>query len=186
MQDSDASYRGSMIRRMRKSQNMTLEDLAIKTRLSLSFLSQVERGLTNPSINSLRKIALALECPVSTFFDEASGTNGPVVRKHERRVLVNTDSRLTYQLLSRDLNRRIELLLTQLEVGATSAQVPMSHKGDEAGLVLQGECRFVLGDKTYDLKEGDSIYILENTPHKFTNTGKCTLIIVGAISPPGF
>lgn len=186
MQDSSSSYRGSTIRRIRKSQYLTLADLANRTGYSLSFLSQVERGLANPSINSLRKIALALGCPLTTFFDVASSTNGPVVRKHERRVLVNTDYKLTYQLLSRDLNRRIELLFTQLEVDATSAEAPMAHKGDEAALVLQGEGRFELGDQIYDLKEGDSIYILENTPHRFTNTGKCPLIIVGAISPPGF
>lgn len=165
---------------------MTLMVLAEKTDLSLSFLSQVERGLTNPSINSLRKIALALGTPLNTFFEEGSSNNGPVVRKNDRRVLVSTDSRITYQLLSRDLNRRIEFLLTRLEVGGTSAESPMSHKGEEVALVLQGECRFELGDKIYDLREGDSIYIDENKPHKFTNTGKCTLIMVGAISPPGF
>ena len=186
MSESDASYHGSLIRKIRKAQNMSLVELAKKTGLSLSFLSQLERAKTNPSINALRKIAVALECSLTTFFTETSSTNGPVVRKAERRVLINTESRLTYQLLSRDLNRRVELLLTQLEIGATSAEKAMSHKGDEAALILQGEGRFEVGDKVYDLKEGDSIYILENTPHKFSNIGRCPLIIVGAISPPGF
>jgi transcriptional regulator with XRE-family HTH domain len=186
MTESDSSYHGSLIRKIRKAQNLSLVALAKKTGLSLSFLSQVERGKTNPSINALRKIANALECPLTTFFTETSSANGPVLRKAERRVLINTESRLTYQLLSHDLNRRIELLHTQLEVGATSAEKAMSHKGDEAALILQGEGRFQVGDKVYDLKEGDAIYILENTPHKFSNIGKCPLIIVGAISPPGF
>jgi transcriptional regulator with XRE-family HTH domain len=186
MTESGASYHGSLIRKIRKAQNLSLVELAKKTGLSLSFLSQLERGKTNPSINALRKIANALECPLTTFFTETLSANGPVLRKAERRVLINTESRLTYQLLSRDLNRRIELLHTQLEVGATSAEKAMSHKGDEAALILQGEGRFEVGDKVYDLKEGDSIYILENTPHKFSNIGKCPLIIVGAISPPGF
>lgn len=186
VKDPYAQYRGSMIRRIRKSQNMILADLAQKTGLSLSFLSQVERGIINPSINSLRRIAFALETPVSRFFDESGSTNGPVVRKNERRVLVNKDSRLIYQLLSSDHNHRIEFLLSRLEVGATSAESPMAHKGDEAGLVLQGECRIELGEDKYDLKEGDSIYITENTPHRFTNTGGVPLVIVSAISPPGF
>jgi len=171
---------------MRKSQNLTLADLAGKTELSLSFLSQVERGIINPSINSLRRIALALGTPVSHFFDETGSINGPVVRKKERRVLVNRDSRLVYQLLSSDHNHRIEFLLSRLEIGATSVESSMAHKGDEAALVLQGEGRFELGDDRFDLKEGDSIYITENTPHRFTNTGNVPLIIVSAISPPGF
>ena len=165
---------------------MNLVNLAEKTGLSLSFISQVERGLTNPSINSLRKIALALCIPLSSFFEDGLSTEGPVMRKNQRRILINTDSRLTYQLLSSHVDHRIELLLTRLEVGAASSEAPMAHKGDEAALALQGECRIELGDDKYDLKEGDSIYILENTPHKLTNTGNVPLIIVSAISPPGF
>jgi quercetin dioxygenase-like cupin family protein len=62
----------------------------------------------------------------------------------------------------------------------------MAHKGDEAALVLQGGCTFELGNDRYDLGEGDSIYIIENTPHRFINTSNVPLIIVSAISPPGF
>ena len=184
--DPYVAYLGSIIRRTRKSQGMTLESLSDKTGLSLSFISQVERGITNSSINSLRKIALALNIPLGSFFEEGSPPTGPVVRKNERKVLVNADSMLTYQLLSSEPNRRIEFLLTRLEIGGTSAESPMTHKGDEAALVLQGECRIELSDEKYDLKDGDSIYITENTPHKFTNIGNVPLIIVSAISPPGF
>jgi len=186
MVDPHAEHRGSMIRNARKSHKMRLADLAGRTRLSISFLSQVERGLINPSINSLRKIALALDRTLSSFFDESKSTGGPVVRKGERKILVEKDSRLTYQLLSSDGNHRIEFLLTRLEVGASSANSPMGHKGDEAALVLQGGCTFELANDRYDLQEGDSIYITENIPHRFTNTNNIPLIIVSAISPPGF
>ena len=186
MKDLYAQYSGSAIRRMRKSQNLTLSDLGEKTGLSISFISQVERGIINPSIISLRKIALVLGTTLSSFFDESELTHGPVVRKEERKVLVDKDSRLIYQLLSPDRNRRIEFLLSRLESRCTSAESPMAHKGDEAALILQGECRIELGGDKYDLKEGDSIYIVEDTPHRFTNTGNVPLIIVSAISPPGF
>jgi transcriptional regulator with XRE-family HTH domain len=186
MRDPDAGSRGSMIRRLRKSQNLTLAALADQVGLSLSFLSQVERGLINPSINSLRRIAVALGTPLSHFFEEPASEDGPVLRKEQRRVLVNRDSRLVYQLLSSNHDHRIELLLSRLEIGATSAESPMGHKGEEAAVVLQGECLIEIGDDQYDLREGDSIYINEGKPHRFTNTGKAPLIIVSAISPPGF
>jgi transcriptional regulator with XRE-family HTH domain len=186
MIDPQAEYRGLMIRKARKSSRMRLADLAEKARLSVSFLSQVERGIINPSINSLRRIALALDTTLSSFFDEPKPSEGPVVRKEDRKVLIKKDSGLTYQLLSPNHDRRIEFLLTRLEVGASSANSPMAHKGDEAALVLQGGCAFELGNDRYDLKEGDSIYITENTPHRFTNTSNVPLVIVSAISPPGF
>jgi transcriptional regulator with XRE-family HTH domain len=186
MIDPYAQYRGSMIRKMRKAQKMRLADLSQKTSLSVSFISQIERGLINPSINSLRKIALVLDITLSTFFEEPKAIQGPVVRKEDRRVLIKKDSRLTYQLLSSDHDHRIELLLTRLEVGASSADIPMAHRGDEAALILQGGCSFELGNERYELSEGDSIYITEKMAHRFTNTRNMPLIIVSAISPPGF
>lgn len=186
MNDPDAALRGANIRRLRKSQGMNLVSLAEKAELSLSFISQVERGLTNPSINSLRKIALALGTPLGSFFEEGLSNDGPVMRKNQRKILVNTDSRLTYQLVSTNLDHRVELLLTRLEVGATSTKTPMAHKGDEAAFVLQGACRIEAGNEAYELEEGDSIYIKENTPHRTSNTGSIPLVIISAISPPGF
>ena len=186
MIDPNADYSGSVIRRLRKTRKMRLIDLAEKTGLSVSFLSQVERGIINPSINSIRHIAMALDTTLSSLFDEPKSIKGPVVRKEDRKVIVKKDSRLTYQLLSSDQGQRIELLLTRLEVGASSASSPLAHKGDEAALILQGGCTIELGTDRYDLKEGDSIYITENTRHRFVSTADVPLIIVSAISPPGF
>ncbi|MBU0513371.1 MAG: helix-turn-helix domain-containing protein, partial [Proteobacteria bacterium] len=84
-QEDVSEQLGAKIRRMRNAEQLTLADLAEKTGLSISFLSQVERGHNDPSINSLRKIANALGCPLTTFFEERVRSAGPVVRKHERR-----------------------------------------------------------------------------------------------------
>jgi len=193
MKDPSASRRGVLIREKRRFNSLTLTDLAHKTGLSISFLSQVETGATNPSVNSLRKIALALGTPLSSFFEEtapdvkeAKSNGGPVVRKNERKILRGKDAHLTYQLLSSDPDHRMEFLITRLEVSGVSTELPMAHKGDEGALVLQGQGQFEVDGKIYDLKEGDFIYIHENQPHKYSNTGNVPLIIVGAISPPGF
>ncbi len=193
MKDPFALYRGASIREKRRSNSITLMDLAKKTGLSISFLSQIETGATNPSINSLRKIALALGTPLSVFFEESSSAietaplkSSPVVRKNERKILRSKDFHLTYQLLSSDPDHRMEFLITRLEIGSDSVKTPMTHKGDEAALILQGRGRFEVENQIYDLEEGDFIYIRENQPHKFSNTGNVPLIIAGAISPPGF
>ena len=177
---------GPMVRRIRLSENLSLAKLAGLTGLSQSFLSQLERGLTNPSIVSLRKIADALGCPLGTFFPDMVPSEGPVVRKNERKVLKNTESSLTYHLVSQVNEHRVQLLITMLEPGAANAKEPLKHGGDEAGLVLQGSCSMQLGDETWDLNEGDAIFIRENTKHKFTNTSDTILIFISAISPPVF
>ncbi|MBF6841806.1 helix-turn-helix domain-containing protein, partial [Acinetobacter baumannii] len=52
---------GNKIREVRQKAKLTLNDLASKTGLTASYISQVERGLIDPSISSLRRISAALE-----------------------------------------------------------------------------------------------------------------------------
>jgi len=59
---------GKRIRELRKKKNLKLEDLAQKTGLSLSYISLVERGLKNPSLKALEKIAKAFNVPTSYLF----------------------------------------------------------------------------------------------------------------------
>ncbi|MCX7720256.1 MAG: helix-turn-helix domain-containing protein [Dictyoglomus thermophilum] len=61
---------GKRIRETRKKRNMKLEDLAEKTGLSLSYISLIERGLKNPSLKALERIAKAFNLPTSYFFSE--------------------------------------------------------------------------------------------------------------------
>ena len=175
----------TMIRRIRSSEGLSLAEVARRTGLSQSFLSQMDRGLTNPSINSLRKVAQALGCPLGTFFEDAERSWRPVVRKHARKIIHNTKSKLTYQLLSPDSDHCIQFLLTMLEPGASNAEEPMTHRGDKVGLALQGSCAFELGDETFEPREGDAAFITEKARHRFTNPGPSLLMIAFAISPPG-
>jgi len=61
---------GDSIRRMRKSKGLTLKQLARRTQLSISLLSQIERGESSPSISSLYKIAVALSMRMSQLFGD--------------------------------------------------------------------------------------------------------------------
>jgi DNA-binding response OmpR family regulator len=61
---------GDSIRRNRKSKGLTLKQLARRTQLSISLLSQIERGESSPSISSLYKIAIALTMKMSQLFGD--------------------------------------------------------------------------------------------------------------------
>lgn len=184
--DDQNNELGDLVKRIRKSEKLSIVDLARRTGLSQSFISQLERGLTNPSISSLRSIADALRCPLGIFFQDPKRTEGPVVRKNERKILFNTDSKITYELMSNNPNHKVQLLVTVLEPQASSVEKARTHRGDEAGLVVQGKGTFQLGEDFYDLEEGDAIFLTEGIPHGFTNTGDLPLIVISAISPPGF
>jgi len=98
---------GNRLRARRQELGLSLRELAERVGLTASFLSQIERDLASPSIESLRKISNALEVPIFHFLVEPDAKS-PVVRRGERALLKLPDSNLTYQLMTPDLNRKME------------------------------------------------------------------------------
>lgn len=176
---------GEKIRTKRIEKQLTLKDLAERTGVTQGFLSQVERDLTDPSITSLRRIAHALDVPIFYFLMDEEKTN-PVVRKNERKVLQFPDSHLTFELLSPDLNRSIEMMKARLEPGAVTCDEPLTHPGEENILVVQGRMRIQIGEDIHILDEGDSIYYFSSIPHKIWSLGPEDLVFISAITPPAF
>lgn len=176
---------GQKIRKKRMEKGMSLKDLAEKTDLTASFLSQVERDLAEPSITSLRKIADALEVPIFYFLLNNDHTS-PVVRKNERKTLKFPESNLVYELLSPDLSKQMEVMMARLAVGAVSCEEPLSHPGEEFIYVLQGKMEITIGEDVYVLNESDSIYYFAAIPHKIVSIGDEELVFISAITPPRF
>jgi len=176
---------GERIRKIRMEKSISLRDLAQKTQLTPSFLSQVERDLVEPSITSLRKIAEAMETPIFRFLMDEQQPS-PLVRKKERKILKMPKSHLTYELLSPDLDKSMEMWIGKLESGAVSCDPALTHPGEECILVLQGVMEVTLGEESYILNEGDSIYYYGTVPHQLINKGKEELVFVSAITPAMF
>lgn len=175
---------GKKIRSLRQQQKLSIEQLSELTELSTGAISQIERDLVGLSVESLWRIAKALEVPIGYFFDEAA--SGVVIRKDERRRIALPQSNLVYELLSPDMNRRIEFLLVRLDPGDTADHGQISHPGEECGLVLKGELIVRWGDQTFRLQEGDSIYFASSIPHRFKNPGHQESVSVWAMTPPSF
>jgi transcriptional regulator with XRE-family HTH domain len=176
---------GAKIREKRLEIGMSLKELAEKTDLTPGFISQVERELTEPSITSLRRIANVLGVAVFYFLMDEAHAN-PVVRKNERQPLKFPKSHLTYELLSPDLNRQMEMFIARLEPGSATCDEPLSHPGEEVIYVLEGTMWIKVGDKEYTLEQGDTVYYYSNNPHKVINPGKTELVFISTITPPQF
>ena len=137
---------GPRIRALRLERRLTLQAVAEQAGVSQSLISQVERGLASPSINTLRRIAGALGVPIAALFlggdmsdDESDGAGRRlVVRRHERKGLNIPRSKVVYELLTPDLNRKIEFIWIEYEPGAISHPEPMSHPGEENAVCLEG------------------------------------------------
>lgn len=179
--DPDAML-GSGIRAERLRQNLTLAQLAERAGLSASALSQIERGVTDPSIGSLRRIAAALEVPFFQFLLERESPD-PVVRKSERRTITFPNRTLQYQLLTPNLRGPFEILAMDLAPGAASGDEALGHDSEECMLILEGDVEVEVAGVSYALSAGDSISIQRNAPHRVLNNAAAKAEVLMVISP---
>lgn len=164
---------------------MSLTELAEKIERTPSFLSQIERGLAEPSITSLRMISEALDVPIFYFLLDTHEHN-PVVRRNERKILNFPESHLTFELISPDLNRKMEIMEARLDPGATTCDEPLTHPGEECMLVLKGQMKIEIGEEVYFLNAGDSIYYFSMIPHRVISVGEEELVWISCMTPPAF
>ena len=109
----------------------------------------------------------------------------PIVRKDERKIL-HPSPGVTYHLLSKNLQGKIEFLLAFYDVGATTGAKPYSHRGEECALVLKGKLEVQVGSSTYILSKDDSLTFSCEIPHQVRNVGKGQAVSIWCITPPSF
>jgi transcriptional regulator with XRE-family HTH domain len=197
---------GSRIRDERRKRKLTLEGLSQKTELSKSFLSQIERGLAQPSISSLKKIAREFAISVVDLFPseiDLEGHNGnlppikkngqmyiedvQVVRAGRRKRLTLPGSYVSYDLLTPDLNRQVEVMFMRINPGEHSGEEPMVDlPGEKFGYVLKGTLEARVGDKIYQLTAGDGIYFPAHFPHSWRGLGEDSIEVLWVLTPPRF
>lgn len=177
---------GERIRSLREMRSMSLKQLAESTALTQSFLSQVERDLTSPSVASLRKIAEALGTSVATFFAGGS-PNGRLVRKDARPVLLHPKRRWRDTLLTPSMSGKLQVIWSEIEPGGGSGDEPYSHNSDEECVViLQGRLDFWVGDEHYLLEKGDALTFESRLPHKNRNPGPSKTQVLWVMTPPSY
>lgn len=171
---------GKKIKDLRVKYNMTLKDLSDKTELSTGYLSQLERGLTTVSVDSLVKLSEVFDVQLSHFFNIQSLSDSSVLRSYERTILSLEDGGFIQYQISSDLKdkvmipRMIELLPQFVVEDVTDFQ----HHGEEFIYVLEGILTLSLSDKTYELFPGDTAHFKSETIHNwFNKTNKVVKIL---------
>lgn len=173
---------GQDIRALRNTRGLTQDDLAEAIGRSLGFISQVERGISTPSVNDLRGIAKRLDVPISWFFNIEPDGHKYVVRKGARRKLGTREAGLVEELLSPDLGGSFEILRSVFEAGAMSTE-KMVRQTEEAGYVVSGQLDLWIDGEWHQLNAGDS-FRFNNQPHRWRNTGEIRAEVIWVINPP--
>lgn len=178
---------GEKIIEYRNQKKLTIKEVAQRAGVTPSMLSQIERGLSNPSINTLKMVAKALDVPLFNFFKENNISQDLVVRKDKRvKLTFPENNNLMYEMLSPTSNGDIQMMSMSLTPNTSTSEELMSHIGEEVAIVLDGKVDLQLEDEVITLEKGDSIKILPHMNHKWTNLYDETSNIIFALTPPSF
>lgn len=200
---------GKRIRKERQKRQLTLEQFSKKTGLSKSFLSQIERGNTEPSITSLKKIAAQFGFSVVNLFPNGNGSEEnwgyhgsaaesasrkkkyiqdvAVVRSNKRKRFALPGSNVVYDLLTPDMNRRLEVMHMHVAPGDNSGEEPMlDSPGEKLCIVMKGLLEVRVGDEVHRLEEGDSLYYPAHVPHSWRAIEGEGIEVIWILTPPSF
>lgn len=173
---------GRRLRDLRRLRGLSLEAVAARANLSIGFISQVERGLSSPSLRVLATLADVFGVGIAALFDsdsQESSLEQIVRREHERAELKLWRSGISKQLLNpTGSDSRLNLFLTFLEPGASTGDELYTHDGEEGGVVLEGEMMLTVDAATMTLQKGDSFRFASRRPHRFSNPSRTSKAVV--------
>jgi transcriptional regulator with XRE-family HTH domain len=173
---------GERIKALRAEEGMTLAELGQRSNLSVSYLSQIERDRTTPSLSTLTSVAKALNVGLRYFF-ETEAEAAYVVRADERPGLA-AGSPIVRQRLTPDAgNSQIKVQRVTLQPGSPPESLERCS-GEELAFVLSGQLTMTIGDDHFVLAAGDSIHYDALQPRSWQNDGAepCIALWAHAIS----
>ncbi|RVT90080.1 cupin domain-containing protein [Rhodovarius crocodyli] len=179
---------GGQIRELRKIKGLTLAEMAARLGVSIGHLSQIERDRSKLQIGTLKAISDILGVHINWFFqpqpDRPPEEVEFIVRAEGRRRMSFTGLGIQEELASPNLSGPLELLVSTIEPGADSGAY--SHDGAEAGYVLAGTLALWIGERRFELHEGDSFAFPSTTPHRCANPGSVVCKVLWVVTPPSY
>ena len=185
---------GSLIRRERQKQGISLRELARRAGISGSMLSQVENDRTRPSVSTIYALATELGVSIDALLSEqpdpapaqtAVGA-GPraargvavselgcqLVQPDDRRKL-ELESGVSWELLSDFLPHLVDFMYVTYQPGGSSSSSGklMRHTGTEFAFLLRGKLKIQVGFDEYVLQPGDALAFDSSEPHLLVNEG---------------
>ncbi|MBB2975557.1 transcriptional regulator with XRE-family HTH domain [Microbacterium endophyticum] len=178
---------GAAVRAARKRLELSVDALSKRAGVSFGLISQLERGLGNPSLQSLQRLAGALGVPASQLLDEPAADLAvvPAARRHLLPVPPDTPAaqRVVRELLTPRGESMLQLIKSTLPAGFSNEEQPFRHIGTECVTVELGVLIVVHGDQRVELHAGDTVSYSCSTSHWWANGHDSETVVLGAVTP---
>lgn len=183
---------GGAIKALRQEQGLSLDLLAGRSGVSRAMLSEIERGMKNPTVRIVVQIAAALGTTVAALIGESSAreTTAPIViRRGERPTLVEPDTGATRQILSPAYAALgVETLWHTLPPEQETTTLPAARAGAVAQIVvIWGRLICAFANRRVILDEGDSAFFPAGLPQTLRNPDAvpCEFLLISDTRAPG-
>lgn len=179
---------GLEIHTERQRQGLSVSALSKRSGVSFGLISQLERGLGNPSFLSLQKLAETLGLPLARLLAGGSVRDELVVRAGERQLLpIPADEperqRVVRELLTPGLHSSLQVIRSVIPPGFSNEGQAFRHLGTECVIVESGELTVVHGERRVELGVGDAMTYACSVPHWWANTSAAPCVVIGAVTP---
>ncbi|NLB72908.1 MAG: helix-turn-helix domain-containing protein [Firmicutes bacterium] len=175
---------GRRIKNLRLKKGLTQEELGERTDLTKGYISQIERDLSSPSIETFFDILEVLGCTPREFFDDEEREQKVVYGEEDRTEFVDEERGYRVQWLVPESNENeMEPILLTLEKGGSFKEFEPSL-ADTCAYVLKGKVKVSLGGRIYHAKAGETVYYQASEEHQISNDadGPAELLLVATDS----
>lgn len=181
---SEVRTLGADLRALRKTRGLTLAAVAGHMDKSVGWVSQVERDISEPSIDDLRVFARHFDVSVSSLFRvaAAAGEEGFIVRKSARRPIGSREAGLEEELLSPDLTDDFEMVHSTF-TARSAMTAAVSRPTQEVGYIASGQLDLWIDETCFHLNPGDSFRI-RGHHYRWANPHDVPCVAIWAIAPP--
>ncbi|NFM29788.1 helix-turn-helix domain-containing protein [Clostridium botulinum] len=163
------------LKTLRTERNLSLGQLAELSNISKVMLSQIEKGDTNPTINTLWKIANGLKVPYTLLLEQKE-YDTCIIKKSNLEPQISEEGHYrAYCYYTNTPYRNFELFQIELDEGCSYRSIGHSKKSEEYIMVLEGELTLKVNNETYKLSPNDSISFSASDKHIYYNNGNGTL-----------
>ena len=178
------------LKRIRDRIGMTVGELSNRAGVSSGVISQLERGMGNPSLSTLTRLAEGLSVDLSQLLDLVATNGSPLVTKVQRKKLDPIDEEseaagLVRELITPSLSTPLQLIETRMPIGFSNENRPFRRLGTECVLVMHGDVKVHHGSSIYTLNSGDALTYDCTKTHWWENIGLNEAVILGAATPFG-
>jgi transcriptional regulator with XRE-family HTH domain len=175
---------GVRLKAIRTARGMSQRELAAGSGVTNGMISMIEQNKHSPSVATLNRLTDALGLSFAEFFSLDLPPEHQIF--YDKNGLVQlTEGKVTFRVVAGEKrSKALQILHEVYEPGGDTGEEMLTHRGEEGGIVVEGEIELTVGDEKRVLGPGDAYYFESTTPHRFRNAGKRRTVIISACTPP--